>query len=67
MRTGVPELLLPLRFPPHFSLTQVAVIIDGTGLAGLQLPLNQVDEVLRVIGFSNLLLGGGQDLAWGRV
>lgn len=53
-------------FPPWGSLTQVAVIVDGTGLAGLQLPLNQVDQVLGVIGFGNLFLGGRQDLAWGR-
>lgn len=51
---------------PSCSLTQVAIIIDGTGLAGLQLPLHQVDQVLRVIGFCNLFLGGRQDLAWGR-
>lgn len=59
-RTGVPE------FPLICKLTQIAVIIDGAGLASLQLPLNEVDQVLGVIGFCNLLLGGGQDLAWGR-
>lgn len=51
---------------PSCSLTQVAVIVDGTGLAGLQLPLHQVDQVFRVVGFCNLFLGGRQDLAWGR-
>lgn len=59
----------PGALPRHpllsYSLTHVAVIIDGAGLASLQLPLHQVDEVLRVIGFCNLLLSGGQDLAWG--
>lgn len=35
-------------------------------MSSLQLPLNEVDQVLGVIGFCNLLLGGGQDLAWGR-
>lgn len=50
---------LPARLP-----TQVAVIIDGAGLAGLQLPLNRVDEVLWVIGLRDLLLSGRQDLAW---
>lgn len=58
---------IPLAVPdPLCWLTQVAVIIDGTSLASLQLPLNQVDQVLRVIGFCNLLLGGRQDLTWGR-
>lgn len=61
-RTGAPE--VAPSFPPTCSLTQVAVIVGGTGLARLQLPLNQVDEVLRVIGPCNLLLGGRQDLAW---
>ena len=61
----------PLMFSPCSShpvclLTQVAVIVNGTGLASLQLPPNWVDQVPGVIGFCNLLLGGGQDLAWGR-
>lgn len=55
-----------MQFPLSGELTQIAVIIDGTGLASLQLPLNQVDQVLRVIGVCNLLLGGGQDLACAR-
>lgn len=55
-------------FPSH-SLptclpTQVAVIIEGASLAGLQLPLNRVDEVLWVIGLRDLLLSGREDLAW---
>lgn len=50
---------------PTCSLTHVAVVIDGAGLASLQLPLDQVDQVLGVIGFFDLLLSGRQDLAWG--
>lgn len=65
-RTGAPPQVLPLQLPPICSLTQVAVIVDGTGLASLQLSPNWVDQVPGIIGFCNLLLGGGQDLAWRR-
>lgn len=61
-RTGAPA-VVPSSAATR-SLTQIAVIIGGAGLARLQLPLNQVDEVLGVIGPCNLLLGGRQDLAW---
>ena len=61
-----PPRFSPCSSHPICSLTQVAVIIDGTGLASLQLPPNWVDQVPGIIGFCNLLLGGGQDLAWRR-
>lgn len=62
MRIEAPD--FPSRSLPTCLLTQVAVIIDRAGLAGLQLPLNRVDEVLWVIGLRDLLLSGRQDLAW---